>query len=75
MMKTGICIAGPAWIVRSRMRHARRPHRRDHVDEQREHDQPEQVDAVAADLHPGGDGDDEQQDHRPTTARTSAASA
>ena len=52
-MKTGICISGPGLDRAQAHRDARRPHRRGEVDEQREHDQPEQVDAVAVDLHPG----------------------
>ncbi len=74
-MKTGICISGPGLDRAQAHRDARRPHRRGEVDEQREHDQPEQVDAVAVDLHPGGQRDDEQQHADDRRARTSAASA
>ena len=55
-------------------RDARRPERRDEIDDQREHEQPEQVDAVAVDLHPDDQRDREQQRADDQRARTSAAS-
>ena len=61
MRKTGICIAGPAWIVRSRSATPAAHIAAVRLTMQRQHDQPEQVDAGAADLHPAGERDDEQQ--------------
>ena len=56
-------------------RHARRPQRRARRHEQREHHQPDEVDAVAADLHAGEQRDDEQQHADERRRATSAASA
>ena len=60
-MKTGICIAGPAWIVRSRIATPAAHIAAVKFTSSASTISAEQVDAVAVDLHAGGDRDDEQQ--------------
>ena len=70
--KTGICIAGPGLDGPRPHRHARREQAGRQRDEVGERDEREQVDAAAADPHPGRQRDHEQQradERRPGEAR------
>ena len=75
MMKTGICITGPAWIVRSRIATPAAHIAAVRLTISASTISAEQVDAVAADLHAGGQRRRRTAARRPATARISAASA
>ena len=75
MMKTGICIAGPAWIVRSRIATPAA-----HIAAVKLTISARMISANRSTPSPPicmpvASGDDEQQHARPATARTIAASA
>ena len=58
---TGICISGPAWIVRNRIAIPAAQRNPQMFMITRERVEPDHVDGAAADLHPGEQGDRRQE--------------